>query len=314
MNISRTARNVVACVFLLLSVLLGTMAMAGSKAVGLIDTPEPLQRILAPLAVDPALRQALPQELSATLSARITEEISLPSILLIPLERATTIAAGALLDTPSFATSWEQTVETSRADFVKRLDAAAAAPEDTEQVSLRLDVAPLVGSGYEALHSSLAGSRLGALLPNTLNVPSTVLDTGWPQVSQVPTETLNSWLALARGWGWFAAGAVLAAVLGLLSGIGAGRRTAVLIAGAAAVVLGGIVRARFSSLLAAGTQDAHAQGTSVESLVTTALITGLRGELGSITTILIGAGVVVVLGSIGWLWARSKVVRAPRAS
>ncbi|MET0979388.1 MAG: hypothetical protein ABWX63_11270 [Paeniglutamicibacter terrestris] len=313
MNISRTARNVVACVFLLLSVLLGTIAMVGSKAVELIDTPEPLQRILAPLAVDPALRQALPKELSATLSAQITEEISLPSIFLIPLEKATTIAAGALLDTPSFAASWEQTVETSRADFVSRLDAAAAAPEGTEQVSLRLDVAPLVGSGYEALHSSLAGSRLGALLPNTLDIPPAVLDTGWPQASHLPTETLNSWLALARGWGWFAAGAVLAAVLGLLIGIGAGRRVAVLIAGAAAVVLGGIVRASFTSRLSAGTQDANAQGTSVESLVTTALITGLRGELGSITTILIGGGFVVVLGSIGWLWARSRVVRAPRA-
>ncbi|MET0872590.1 MAG: hypothetical protein ABWX89_09675 [Paeniglutamicibacter terrestris] len=313
MNISRTARNVVACVFLLLSVLLGTIAMVGSKAVELIDTPEPLQRILVPLAVDPALRQALPKELSATLSAQITEEISLPSIFLIPLEKATTIAAGALLDTPSFAASWEQTVETSRADFVSRLDAAAAAPEGTEQVSLRLDVAPLVGSGYEALHSSLAGSRLGALLPNTLDIPPAVLDTGWPQASHLPTETLNSWLALARGWGWFAAGAVLAAILGLRSGIGAGRRTAVLIAGAAAVVLGGIVRASFTSRLSTGTQDASAQGASVESLVTTALITGLRSELGSITTILIGGGVVVVLGSIGWLWARSKVVDAPRA-
>lgn len=305
MRISTPLRNIAASALLVLAVLLGTGALLGSAATTLADTPGPLGRILGPLATDPELRRVLPAELGAALGDRITRDTAVPPQLAGPLQNAIATAGGALLDDPGFPEAWGTTIESARADFTSRL----AEPAQGEQVTLRLDLAPLLGSGYGTLHASLDGSALGALLPATLSMPPTVLDTGWPDAQQLRAETLNAWLEVARAWGWMLAGAVVAAAAGLLLATRGGRPWAVLAGGSTALALGGAARLWFGNL---GTGNATAQASGLESLVTGRVLAALGEEVGTLATILGGGGIVLVIAGIGWaIWA-ARGERTPR--
>ncbi|WP_411730997.1 hypothetical protein [Paeniglutamicibacter sp.] len=305
-------RNIAAVVLLLAAVLLGTGSLLGSAASTMIDTPEPLQRILGPLATDPELRRVLPDELGAVLGQRLTGDTAIPGQLAGPLQDAIDSAGGALLDGPGFPAAWATTIETARADFTTRLADAADAADVAGaagggQVTLRLDLAPLLGSGYDTLQASLDGSALGALLPTTLSLPPAVLDTGWPSAQQLPTETLNAWLSVARAWGWMLAGALVAAAAGLLLATRSGRPWAVLSGGLMALALGGGARL-WIGYLGPGTTTAAAPG--VESLVTARMLAALEGELAAVATILVTSGIVLLLlGAVwGWWAARDRDV------
>lgn len=307
MRIATSARNFAAVVLLLLAVLLGTGSLLGSTASALADTPEPLQRILGPLATDPALRQVLPGELGAALRERIPGGTALPEQLAAPLHNAVAAASGALLDEPGFPAAWGMTIETARADFMDRLAAAG----EGEQVTLRLDLAPLLGSGYDTLKAALDGSVLGALLPGSLlpgspAIPAAVLDTGWPAAAQLPTSTLNDWLAVARGWGWMFAAALVSAAAGLVLATRAGRPWAVFAGGALALALGGAARSWSATL---GPRDTAA-APGVESLVTARLLEALAAELGTLSLILVSGGIVLMLGGAGWAMGRVRGARA----
>jgi hypothetical protein len=299
-------RNLAAVLLLMLAVLLGTASLLGSAATTMIDTPEPLQRILGPLATDPELRRVLPAELGSALGARITEGTAVPQLLAGQLQNAISAAAGALLDDPGFPEAWGTTIESARADFTERLAAASAG----EQVTLRLDLAPLLGSGYDTLQASLDGSALGSLLPTTLSMPPAVLDTGWPEAQQLPTETLNTWLAVARGWGWLLAGAVVAAAAGVLLATRVGRPWAVFAAGTTALALGGAARLWFGNL---GASIAGAPAApSVESLVTGRVLAELQAEVGALAAILGGGGIVLMIAGIVWVIWTARGNRVPR--
>lgn len=293
-------RNTLAAVLVVLAVLGGGAAMLGAHAAALVDTPGPLQRILGPLATDPELAQLLPDRLGEELSQRITAQSAVPQLAAGPLQRAVATSVGALLDEPGFGTAWEATIEASRADFTARLEAAGPG---AEQVTVRLDIAPLLGSGYNALLASLQGSALGNLLPAEIQGPPVLLDTGWPQADQLTTHTLNSWLTVARGWGWMAAGAVLAAVAGMVLGTRTGRPWLLLAGGGTALVLGAAARAWFTSL---GAEGAQTSATELESLVTHRLLESLAGEFGSVTTTLLSCGIAALLLGAGWAWWQTR--------
>lgn len=306
MRIATAARNILAIVLLMLAVLLGTGSLLGSTATTMLDTPEPLQRILGPLATDPELRRVLPDELGAALEQRITGGAAVPPQLAGPLQNAIAAAGAAMLDDPGFRAVWELAIEEARADFTARLAEASG----NEQVTLRLDLAPLLGSGWDTLQASLEGSLLGALLPADVSMPPAVLETGWPEARQLPTQTLNTWLAVARGWAGLLAGAVVAAAAGLLLATRGGRPWAVFAAGCTALALAGATRLWFAVL---GPDIAPAQTPGVESLVTGRLLGALEEEAGRIATILGGGGIVLVIAGIGWaIVAGLAAQRAPR--
>ncbi|GAA3323617.1 hypothetical protein [Paeniglutamicibacter sulfureus] len=306
MRIATAARNILAIVLLMLAVLLGAGSLLGSAATTVVHTPEPLQRILSPLATDPQLRQVLPDELGAALEERITGGAAVPPQLAGALQNAIAAAGAAMLDDPGFPGAWEQTIEEARADFTARMAEAKGA----EQVTLRLDLAPLLGSGWDTLQTSLEGSVLGALLPTEVSMPPAVLETGWPDAQQLPTPTLNTWLAVARGWPWLLAGAVVAAAAGLLLATRGGRPWAVFAAGCTALALGGAARLWFAVL---GPVIAPAQGAGVESLVTGRLLGALEEEVGRFAAILGGGGIVLVIAGIGWATVAGLAAhRAPR--
>lgn len=294
-----TIRNTLAALLLVVAALAAGAALLGANAARLIDTPGPLQRILGPLAGDPGLRAALPERLGQDLARRITEQGGIPQLASAPLDRAIALGIGAMLDEPGFGTAWAQTIEASRADFTAGLAAARG-----QQITLRLDIAPLLGSSYAALHASVQGSALGALLPEALDTPPMYLDTGLPRADQLPTATLESWLAVARGWGWLAAGALAAAAAGLALATAAGRPRALLAGGAAALLLGTAALAWFASL---GGPGAEAGGAALESLVTSRLLGSLAGEFSPATATLMAAGIATMV--LGAAWARRHARR-----
>lgn len=302
-----TARNTTAVVLLVLALLLGSAAMLGSAATRLVDTPGPLQRILGPLASDPGLRRVLPAALGTELAARITAQTAVPELLAGPLENAIATAGGAVFEDPSFRPAWDATIEATRADFTARLRAATdpgpGSSAGTGEVTVHLDLAPLLGSGYKTLHGSLQGSALGAVLPEAIPATPVVLDTGWPRADQLPTATLLNLLSLARGWAWMLGGAVLAAGAGMLLATRGTRPWALLAGGAAALLLGTATRLWARSLGSSGTGDGTA---SLESLVTARLVAGVAGEFGAATAILAAGGITVMLAGAGWAWLAAR--------
>ncbi|OIH86825.1 hypothetical protein BLJ79_02390 [Arthrobacter sp. UCD-GKA] len=302
-----TTSNITAIVLMVIAVLLGFAAMFGSAAARMADTPAPLQAILGPLASDPELRRVLPGTLGTELAARITAQTAVPQILAGPLDNAIATAGGALLEDPAFRPAWEATIEATRVDFTARLQAAqdpgSGNPAEAEQVTLHLDLAPLLGSGYGTLHASLQGSALGAVLPEAIPATPVVLDTGWPRADQLPTATLNNWLSLARGASWMLGGAVLAAAAGMLLATRRARPWALLAGGAAALLLGTATRLWVGSLGSTGTEDGTA---SLQGLVTDRLVAGVAGEFGAATTILATGGIIVMLAGAGWAWMASR--------
>ncbi len=307
-----TIGNIAAIVLVVLAVLLGTAAMLGSAAARLADTPGPLQRILGPLASDPELRRVLPEALGTELATRITAETAVPRILAGPLEHALATAGGALLDGPSFRPAWEATIESTRADFTAALAAAAKDPAAGGQVTLRLDIAELLGSGYTTLHASVQGSALGAVLPAALPADPVVLDTGWPRADQLPTATLNHWLTLARGAGWMLGAAVLAAAAGMLLATARTRPWALVAGGAAALLLGTATGLWLGSLGSAA-DTGNGAGAGIGTLVTERLVAGMAGEFGAATAVLVTGGTILLLAGAGWAWLASRTPgAAPR--
>lgn len=297
-------RKSVALLLAILAVLAAGIGLGARTADQLINTPEPLQRILGPLATHEQLREILPQVLSTQLTTQITDNIPLPipSALSGSLEKAIAISTGALINDAQFETAWNTTIENTRRDFVKKLDNAKA--ENINQATVELDLAPLLTSAYGTLKASLSGSMLGALLPATISMPQVMVDTNWPAEETLSAQEANRWLDLAGAWGWFIAVAGILAVAAMVVAPRGFRGKTLIALGVSAAVLGGIV-----ILFAAKLSGIQPQESELTDLLITQLAQGVRREVQTISNTLIIGGVVAFLAGLGsWLWRRENPV------
>lgn len=297
-------RKSVALLLAILAVLAAGIGLGARTADQLINTPEPLQRILGPLATHEQLREILPQVLSTQLTTQITDNIPLPipSALSGSLEKAIAISTGALINDAQFETAWNTTIENTRRDFVKKLDNAKA--ENINQATVELDLAPLLTSAYGTLKASLSGSMLGALLPATISMPQVMVDTNWPAEETLSAQEANRWLDLAGAWGWFIAVAGILAVAAMVVAPRGFRGKTLIALGVSAAVLGGVV-----ILFAAKLSGIQPQESELTDLLITQLAQGVRGEVQTISNTLIIGGVVAFLAGLGsWLWRRENPV------
>ena len=297
-------RKSVALLLAILAVLAAGIGLSARTADQLINTPEPLQRILGPLATHEQLREILPQVLSTQLTTQITDNIPLPipSALSGSLEKAIAISTGALINDAQFETAWNTTIENTRRDFVKKLDNAKA--ENINQATVELDLAPLLTSAYGTLKASLSGSMLGALLPATISMPQVMVDTNWPAEETLSAQEANRWLDLAGAWGWFIAVAGILAVAAMVVAPRGFRGKTLIALGVSAAVLGGVV-----ILFAAKLSGIQPQESELTDLLITQLAQGVRGEVQTISNTLIIGGVVAFLAGLGsWLWRRENPV------
>ncbi|PQZ95996.1 hypothetical protein CQ018_01540 [Arthrobacter sp. MYb227] len=298
------ARKFLALLLAILAVLAAGVGLGARTADQLINTPEPLQRILGPLATHDQLREILPQVLSTQLTTQITESIPvpIPSALSGILEQAIATSSSALLGDATFATAWGTTIENTRRDYIEEL--ATAKAENTHQATIKLDLAPLLSSAYGTLYSSLGGSMLGALLPATISMPQVLVDTNWPDEQTLSAPDANRWLGLAGAWGWFIVAAGVLTMAAIFVAPRGFRGKTLIALGGSAVVLGAVV-----IYFAAKLSGIQPQESELTDLLITQLAQGVRGEVQSISNTLIIGGVVVFLAGLGtWLWRRENQV------
>lgn len=295
-------RKTLAVVLAVLAVLAAALGLGARTAYLIVNTPEPLQRILGPLATNERLLEVLPQELGTQLAAQIAADVPVPRLLQGPLETAISQSGAALVSDPGFASAWNTTIENTRRDYVAKLDAAAASGQ--REATLELDLAPLVTSAYGTLFTSLEGSALGRLLPQDLEVPPVVVDTNWPQEETLSADAANRWLALAAGWGWLLAAAAVLLAGALLLAPRDFRGRVFIVTGAASLVLA-VVLVVFGYNIS----GMPVQGSELTRLVVEQLATGVRGELREISNALIIGGVVALLAALGtWIWRKDNPV------
>lgn len=299
-------RKFLALLLAILTVLAAGIGLGARTTDQLINTPEPLQRILGPLATNDQLREILPQVLSTQLTTQITDNIPLPipAALRGVLEKAIATSTGALINDAQFVTAWNTTIENTRRDYVEKLDNAMS--ENLTNATLELDLAPLLTSAYGTLYSSLSGSMLGALLPETISMPPVLVDTNWPDEQTLSAQEANRWLSLAGAWGWFIAAAGVLALAAMLVAPRGFRGKTLIALGISAAILGGVV-----VLFAARLSGIQPQESELTDLLITQLAQGVRGEVQSISNTLIIGGVLAFLAGLGtWLWRRDNPVSA----
>ena len=293
-------RKSIAVVLAILAVLAAGLGLGARTANLIVNTPEPLQRILGPLATNEKLREILPSELGAQLTTQITNSVPVPRPLQGVLETAISKSGAALITDPGFATAWETTIDNTRRDYVAKL--RSAAETGTQEVTLELDLAPLIASAYGTLHASLDGSALGSLLPQTIDVPPVVVDTNWPQADTLSAGAANRWLSLAEGWGWLLATAAVLLAGALLLAPRGFRGRVFIVTGGAALVLAAVLIVFGSNL-----SGMPVQGSELTRLVVDQLATGVQAELRAISNTLIIGGVVALLAALGtWIWRKEN--------
>lgn len=300
-----TARKTIALLLAVVAVLCAAAGLVARSADRLVNTPEPLQQILGPLATNEQLRQVLPQELGTQLTRQITANlpVPVPSALRGVLEGAISTASSALINDAGFAAAWDATIESARSSYVEQL--AAAAGDGTEQVSITLDVAPLLESAYGTLKSSLAGSALGLLLPQTITMPPVPVDTNWPDAATLSAPEANAWLGFAAAWGWLLAGAGVLLAAALLVAPQGFRGSTLVATGVVAVLVAGLV-----IVLGGRLGEMSAQPDELANLVVTQLVSGLRAEMRGISDTLLAGGAAALLAALGsWLWRRKNPVK-----
>lgn len=304
-----TARKTLAVLLAILAVLAAALGLAARTADALVNTPEPLQRILGPLATNDELRKILPQELGAQLTTQITNNIPvpIPGALNSVLEQAIATSSSALISDAGFATAWETTIENTRSDYVGKL--AAAKTGGATEATVELNLAPLLTSAYGTLRGSLDGSALGLLLPQNISMPPVTVDTNWPDANTLSAPAANRWLGIAGSWGWLLAGAGVLLVAALFTAPRGFRGKTWIALGAAALLLA-------ATLIVFGTRlsGMPVQQSELTTLVIEQLVTGVRAELRSISNMLIIGGVVALLAGLGtWIWRKENPTEIPAA-
>lgn len=304
-----TARKTLAVLLAILAVLAAALGLAARTADALVNTPEPLQRILGPLATNDELREILPQELGAQLTTQITNNIPvpIPGALNSVLEQAIATSSSALISDPGFAAAWETTIENTRSDYVGKL--AAAKTDGATEATVELNLAPLLTSAYGTLRGSLDGSALGLLLPQNIKMPPVSVDTNWPDANTLSAPAANRWLGIAASWVWLLVGAGVLLVGALFTAPRGFRGKTWIALGAAALLLA-------ATLIIFGTRlsGMPVQQSELTTLVIEQLVTGVRAELRSISNMLIIGGVVALLAGLGtWIWRKENPTETPAA-
>jgi len=302
-----TARKTLAVLLAVLAVLAAALGLAARTADALVNTPEPLQRILGPLATNDELREILPQELGAQLTTQITNNIPvpIPGALNSVLEQAIATSSSALISDAGFAAAWETTIENTRSDYVGKL--AAAKTDGATEATVELNLAPLLTSAYGTLRGSLDGSALGLLLPQNIKMPPVSVDTNWPDANTLSAPAANRWLGIAASWGWLLVGAGVLLVGALFTAPRGFRGKTWIALGAAALLLA-------ATLIVFGTRlsGMPVQQSELTTLVIEQLVTGVRAELRSISNMLIIGGVVALLAGLGtWIWRKENPTETP---
>lgn len=322
-------RTVTSLALALIAGLLAALALAGARADALVHTPGPLQRIAGPMAQDPRLRQALPEQVAGLVDQNLPERT--PALLEEGVQRLAQGATQGLVTDERFPEAWAQSLERTRVDWVDRLEGIAAEPGTPvrpEQSTVHLHLAPVAAVGVDRLAEAVGtlpgGEEVERLVrdradevlaedgrPDGASGPGAaplVVDLGVPDPSRISGVRLAQAVALLPAWPWLAVGAGLAGLLALWTAP-ARRRWTVLVAAGAAAVLAGAAGRWWLGPWGLGRWEAAGESSLARAAVAS-LADGVRAyAVPDTVALMLGGGIAVVLGLAGGLLARSRAQR-----
>lgn len=206
-------RTAVSTLLMLLASLLVLGAVTGSLVDRMAHTPGPARDVAASLPQDEAIRAALPPLVLQGIVDQLPDGLQVPQALAGVLDRASTKAVTAVLDSSGFQPAWIDSVEASRAEYVHRLEAVRNGEAETATATLELG--PLATQGVKRLSNDAEGLGLGLLagaLPTQVDA-SVELDL--PGADAAGSLRIAQLVWAAEFWGWALALAVVAALAAL---------------------------------------------------------------------------------------------------
>jgi hypothetical protein len=307
-------RSALSILLAVLAGLLAALSLVGARAEALVYTPGPLQEIAGPMAADPTLRGTLPEELAALVQEQLPDE--LPGFLQAGAARIVQGAADGLVTDERFPAAWSEVLESTRADWVARIDhlaqdlptpagAAGTATAPAESGTVHLQTAPLVDLGLDRLSDSLSDSLSnvpgGEAVAETLRegVVNASADSGEslrsvdltvPDPDTVPLEAMVLTVDNLHRWPWLAGSAAVLAVLALL--VAPRRRKGTPLCAAGITLLAAGVGSRWALERMAPAEDV----AGVARAAAASLLEGIRDYAMPDTLILMvgGAGIAVL--------------------
>lgn len=285
-------RSFIAFTLLLVAVGLGFGALGAQWMDRLARTPAPMQRIVGPLASDPAVIGALKETLTFEAKRAIPQELAaLPVI----GEQVDAVVAGAVdtaLADPGMQRAWNESVNRSRAAYVAELDKVRA-DETLESPTIWFDLTPLVQLGQSKLRE-VAPEALHPHL-DQVQFEQARLPLGQPSASM--SKSMADGVGAARNWPWLYLAAGVLVVVALFTGSRRGRWVALALAAVVAMVGLWFGRAMVESVTFPG-------GESLAATIRTAIVSGgTQSFLDATQPALYVAYGAVALGVVGLLIA-----------
>jgi hypothetical protein len=314
-------RTVLSLVLAVLAGLLAALALAGARIDALVHTPGPLQQIAGPMSEDPALRAAVPEQVTALVQGRLPDQV--PSFLQEGLLELVQGATDGLVTDDRFPGAWSETLEQTRVDWVERLEAIEAGTGASTDATLHLQLAPLAGLGVDRLSESVeqlpggqaAGRavRVGAeralrdlqdpAAGNDAGASPLVVGLNIPDPGEFSGQRVAQAVSLLPQWPWLAGGAAVAGLLALLVAP-RGRSWTVLVAAGGTALLAGALG--WWGL----TQLEVAEVSGLARIAAESLTEGVRDYAVPDTVLLMAGGALVMaLGVVAGLFSRSGTRR-----
>lgn len=230
-------RNVLAALCLILSGVLATGAMGAHQIDQLLRDDEPLREIAGDLPRDEEFGEAVTQIMVSELSDQLPEQAS--SFIGGGVEDFVSGAVEDLLDDERMHEAWEETLQTTRADYVERLEALfeEGSSGDTSELDIRVDMEPLAGAAISSIVDSIP-----MVDADSFDIPTPQVEVDIAAAATDSDADPYTWataVVVTQYWVWIGVASGVMLLLGLALGQGRGRGVALALGGITAA-LGGL--------------------------------------------------------------------------
>lgn len=230
-------RNALATLCLILSGALAIGSLGAHQIDQLLRDDEPLQEIAGDLPGDEEFGEAVTQIMVSELSDQLPEQAR--SFIGGGAEGFISDSVKDLLDDQRMHQAWGETLQTTRADYVERLERLfeQGSSGDAAELDIHVDMQPLAGAAISSIVD-----RIPLIDADSFDIPAPQLEVDVAAAATDADVDPYTWATVAvvsQHWLWIGVASGVMALLGLALGQGRGRGVALALGGMAAA-LGGL--------------------------------------------------------------------------
>lgn len=228
-------RNALAVLCLILAGLLSVASLAGHQIDQLLREEEPIREIAGDLPEDEQFSAAVSQIMVSELSGQLPDSVG--SFIGEGVEDFVSGIVGSLLDDERTRQAWDDTLQTTRADYVEKLDRlfAEGTTGDTSELDVRVDLEPMAAAVTASVLDSIPLVDGDSIEVPT---PEMVVDIEAATDGDADPYTWATLAAASQYWATLAVAAGVLLLLGLVLGHGKGRWAALSVGGLTAALAG----------------------------------------------------------------------------